>query len=54
MLCLGATLGVALMNFDPKTINGRQVAKIFSGWVITLPAAVSHINHRLTTGRFVD
>lgn len=35
----GATLGVALMNFDLKTINGRQVLKIFSGWVVTLPIA---------------
>jgi PiT family inorganic phosphate transporter/sodium-dependent phosphate transporter len=35
----GATLGVALMNFDLKTINGRQVLKIFSGWIVTLPIA---------------
>jgi hypothetical protein len=40
--CAGATLGVALMNFDFRTINGRQVLKIFFGWVITLPCAVSH------------
>lgn len=33
----GATLGVALMNFDLKTINGKQVIKIFSGWIVTLP-----------------
>ncbi|KAI9794381.1 MAG: hypothetical protein M1816_005450 [Peltula sp. TS41687] len=35
----GATLGVALMNFDLKTINGKQVLKIFSGWIVTLPVA---------------
>lgn len=43
---LGATLGVALMNFDLKTINFKQVGKIFSGWIVTLPIAVSlHIGH---------
>lgn len=40
-LYVGATLGVALMNFDFKAINGRQVLKILSGWVVTLPCAVS-------------
>ncbi|KAI4126599.1 MAG: hypothetical protein LQ338_003649 [Usnochroma carphineum] len=38
--CLtGATVGVALMNFDVKAVNWRQVAFIFSGWVLTLPCA---------------
>ncbi|KAF2260269.1 phosphate transporter [Lojkania enalia] len=38
--CLtGATIGVALMNFDVKAVNWKQVAFIFSGWIITLPSA---------------
>ena len=35
----GATVGVALMNFDVKAVNWRQVAFIFSGWILTLPCA---------------
>ncbi|KAI4251806.1 MAG: hypothetical protein LQ352_004652 [Teloschistes flavicans] len=35
----GATVGVALMNFDLKAVNWRQIAFIFSGWVLTLPCA---------------
>ena len=38
--CLtGALVGVALMNYDVGAVHWRQVAKIFSGWVLTLPAA---------------
>ncbi|KAL8948597.1 MAG: hypothetical protein Q9222_005224 [Ikaeria aurantiellina] len=38
--CLtGATVGVALMNFDIKAVNWRQVLFIFSGWILTLPCA---------------
>ncbi|KAI4693331.1 uncharacterized protein J4E88_001702 [Alternaria novae-zelandiae] len=38
--CLtGATIGVALCNFDLKAVNWKQVGFIFSGWVITLPGA---------------
>lgn len=38
--CLvGASMGVALMNFDIGSVNWRQLAFIFMGWVITLPAA---------------
>lgn len=38
--CLtGACVDVALMNFDLKAVNWRQVAFIFSGWVLTLPCA---------------
>ncbi|XP_014559042.1 hypothetical protein COCVIDRAFT_13989 [Bipolaris victoriae FI3] len=38
--CLtGATIGVALCNFDMKAVNWKQVGFIFSGWIITLPAA---------------
>ena len=38
--CLtGATIGVALCNFDVKAVNWKQVAFIFSGWIITLPGA---------------
>ncbi|KAG4441854.1 hypothetical protein IFR05_002655 [Cadophora sp. M221] len=40
MQCLiGATVGVALMNFDPAAVNWRQLAFIFGGWVLTLPVA---------------
>ncbi|KAL8710639.1 MAG: hypothetical protein Q9220_004863 [cf. Caloplaca sp. 1 TL-2023] len=38
--CLtGATVGVALMNFDIRAVNWRQVLFIFSGWILTLPCA---------------
>lgn len=38
--CLtGATIGVALCNFDVRAVNWKQVAFIFSSWVITLPSA---------------
>lgn len=38
--CLtGAALGVALMNYDLKAVNWKQMAKIFFGWVLTLPCA---------------
>lgn len=38
--CLvGASMGVALMNFDVGAVNWKQLAFIFMGWVITLPAA---------------
>jgi phosphate/sulfate permease len=40
---IGGILGVALMNYDFRSINRRQVLKIFFGWVITLPIAVSHL-----------
>ncbi|KAL5337995.1 phosphate transporter [Aspergillus crustosus] len=36
---LGASVGVALMNYDLAAINWRQVAFIFSGWVLTLPCS---------------
>lgn len=38
--CLtGAAIGVALMNYDVKAVNWRQVAFIFSSWILTLPCA---------------
>lgn len=38
--CLtGSTVGVALMNYSLKAVNWRQVAFIFSGWIVTLPVA---------------
>ena len=38
--CLtGGVLGVALMNFDLGAVNWRQLAWIFGGWVLILPAA---------------
>jgi phosphate/sulfate permease len=38
--CLtGATMGVALMNYDLGAVNWRQLAWIFMGWVLTLPIA---------------
>lgn len=38
--CLtGATMGVALMNYDLGAVNWRQLAYIFMGWVLTLPIA---------------
>ena len=32
-------MGVALTNGDVKSLNGRQLGKIFLGWVLTVPAA---------------
>jgi phosphate/sulfate permease len=38
--CLvGALMGVALMNYDLGAVNWKQLAFIFMGWVLTLPAA---------------
>lgn len=38
--CLtGATMGVAMMNYDLGAVNLRQLAWIFLGWVLTLPIA---------------
>jgi phosphate/sulfate permease len=38
--CLtGASLGVALMNYDLKAVNWLQLLWIFCGWVLTLPCA---------------
>lgn len=38
--CLtGAAIGCALMNYDLGAVNWRQVAWIFMGWFLTLPAA---------------
>ncbi|KAJ9664780.1 hypothetical protein H2198_000126 [Neophaeococcomyces mojaviensis] len=38
--CLvGASMGVALMNYDIGAVNWRQLAFIFMGWVLTLPSA---------------
>ncbi|KAL2752036.1 hypothetical protein ACRALDRAFT_2055516 [Sodiomyces alcalophilus JCM 7366] len=38
--CLtGAVVGVALMNLDVGAVNWRQLVWIFSGWILTLPAA---------------
>lgn len=38
--CLtGATMGVALMNYDLGAVNWRQLLWIFCGWVLTLPSA---------------
>lgn len=38
--CLvGATMGVALMNFSLGAANWRQLLFIFCGWVLTLPCA---------------
>ncbi|USP82462.1 phosphate-repressible phosphate permease [Curvularia clavata] len=38
--CLtGSAVGVALMNYDLGAVNWRQIAFIFSGWVLTLPVA---------------
>ncbi|KAF4547603.1 Phosphate transporter-like protein 2 [Elsinoe fawcettii] len=38
--CLtGATMGVALMNYDLGAVNWRQLGFIFIGWILTLPAA---------------
>ena len=32
-------MGVALMNYDLKAVNWKQLCFIFMGWVLTLPAA---------------
>ncbi|KAF2269492.1 phosphate-repressible phosphate permease [Lojkania enalia] len=38
--CLvGASMGVALMNYDLGAVNWRQLGFIFIGWVMTLPSA---------------
>ncbi|RVX68572.1 hypothetical protein B0A52_07996 [Exophiala mesophila] len=38
--CLtGATMGVALMNYDFGAVNWRQLGFIFIGWMLTLPSA---------------
>lgn len=38
--CLvGASMGVALMNYDMGAVNWRQLGYIFIGWVLTLPCA---------------
>ncbi|CAI6287239.1 unnamed protein product [Periconia digitata] len=38
--CLtGATIGVALCNWDIRAVNWKQIAFIFSSWIITLPSA---------------
>lgn len=38
--CLtGATIGVALCNGDVRAVNWKQIAFIFSSWIITLPCA---------------
>ena len=36
---VGASMGVALMNFDLGAVNWKQLLYIFMGWVVTLPAA---------------
>ena len=36
--CLtGATIGVALMNFNIRAVNWKHLAYIFMGWILTLP-----------------
>lgn len=35
----GAVIGVALTNGDLRSLNWKQIGKIFIGWVLTLPAA---------------
>ncbi|KAJ5165601.1 Phosphate transporter [Penicillium coprophilum] len=38
--CLtGASMGVALMNYDLGAVNWKQLCFIFGGWVLTLPCA---------------
>jgi len=38
--CLtGASMGVALMNYDLGAVNWKQLGWIFGGWVLTLPCA---------------
>lgn len=36
---IGASMGVALMNYDLGAVNWRQLVFIFMGWVATLPSA---------------
>lgn len=36
---IGASMGVALMNYDMGAVNWRQLGYIFLGWVLTLPSA---------------
>ncbi|KAJ4152767.1 hypothetical protein LMH87_009287 [Akanthomyces muscarius] len=39
-LCItGAVVGVALVNWDLKSINWKQLGKIFIGWCLTVPCA---------------
>lgn len=35
----GAVIGVALTNGDLRSLNWKQIGKIFVGWVLTLPCA---------------
>ena len=35
----GAIVGVALVNRDLKSLNWKQLGKIFLGWVLTVPSA---------------
>lgn len=35
----GAVVGVALVNMDLKSINWKQLGKIFIGWCLTVPCA---------------
>lgn len=35
----GAVIGVALTNGDLRSLNWKQIGKIFIGWVLTLPCA---------------
>ncbi|GAB7361395.1 hypothetical protein MBLNU230_g1448t1 [Neophaeotheca triangularis] len=35
----GAIIGVALTNGDLKSLNWKQIGKIFVGWVLTVPCA---------------
>jgi phosphate/sulfate permease len=38
--CLvGASMGVALMNFDVGAVNWKQLGFILVGWILTLPCA---------------
>merc|ERR1711964_757171 len=37
MCITGATIGVALCNGDLKSISWRTVARIVTGWIITVP-----------------
>ena len=36
---IGATMGVALMNFSLGAVNWRQMLFILCGWILTLPCA---------------
>ena len=35
----GAIIGVAVTNWDLKSIHWKQLGKIFIGWVLTVPCA---------------